>query len=117
MTRSKLTKGLVAGAAAALTITSVAAIPATALAQTNTYYDACKRSTATRTTVGGLAGAAIGAFAGSKMAARGVRTEGAVLGGVLGAALGVKVGKDTAACSSAHAAPYAPAGSARPYGY
>ncbi|HYG26144.1 MAG TPA: glycine zipper 2TM domain-containing protein [Caulobacteraceae bacterium] len=134
MTRSRLTKGLVAGAAAVATLTGAAAIPGAASAQTygSTYYDQCQRSTVTRSTVGGLAGAAIGAFAGSKMAARGVRTEGAVLGGLLGAALGTKVGKDSAACAPGYAAPYAarpapayPAGtpytgapySAQPYGY
>jgi hypothetical protein len=109
MTRSKLTKGLVAGAAAVATAAGLAAVPTAASAQTapyygsgygynNTYYDPCRRDTSQRATAGGLTGAAIGAAIGSGIAARGVRTEGAVLGGLLGAAIGAKVGTDTAAC-------------------
>ena len=96
MTRSKLTKGLMAGAAALATAASLAAVPTAASAQSapyygsgygqpGPYYDPCRRDTTTRSTVGGLSGAAIGAAIGSGIAARGVRTEGAVLGGLLGA--------------------------------
>jgi hypothetical protein len=46
------------------------------------YYDPCRRSTTQRGTGGGLAGAGIGAAIGSGVAAKGARTEGAVLGGL-----------------------------------
>ncbi|HEX6860100.1 MAG TPA: hypothetical protein VF138_07895 [Caulobacteraceae bacterium] len=117
----KLTRNLMAATAAISTLGALA-VPAAASAQTYAYgqpapyYDACQRSTVNRSTIGGLTGAAIGAAVGSKMAARGVRTEGAVLGGLLGAALGVKVGRDSAACSRGYAAPYA-AAPARTYQY
>lgn len=131
MTRSKLTRGLVAGAAAIATAAGLAAVPTAASAQSapyygsgygqpGGYYDPCRRDTTNRSTVGGLSGAAIGAAVGSGIAARGVRTEGAVLGGLLGAVLGAKVGHDSAACAPGQApygqpAPYAqPA--AMPYG-
>lgn len=117
-------KALAAGVMAAATVGGLAT---TASAQSypyqpsgyqGGYYDACARSQTNRTTGGGLAGAAIGAAIGSNIAARGVRTEGAVLGGLLGAALGAKVGRDSAACVSGQPAPYAqPAPTAQmPYG-
>lgn len=65
-----------------------------------TYYDPCVRDQRQRATTGGLLGAAIGAVAGSQMAARGRRTEGSALGGVLGAAIGAGVGNSSAACDS-----------------
>ena len=106
MTRSKLAKGLLAGLAATA---SLAAVPTIASAQAapyygapygGGYYDQCGRDTTQRSTVGGLSGAAIGATVGSGIAARGVRTEGAVLGGLLGAVLGANIGRQSAACSS-----------------
>ena len=122
LTRSKLTKGLVAGAAAVATAASLAAVPTAASAQSAPYYgsgygqpgghyDPCRRDTTNRSTVGGLSGAAIGAAIGSGIAAKGVRTEGAVLGGLLGAVVGAKVGHDSAACApgqSPYAAPPPP---------
>lgn len=63
------------------------------------YYDPCQRSTTNRTTGGGLAGAGIGAAVGSGIAARGHRTDGAILGGVLGAVVGSMAGKSSAACA------------------
>ena len=63
-------------------------------------YDPCVRDQRDRTTTGGVVGAAIGAIAGSQVAARGRRTEGSVLGGVLGAAIGAGVGNNSAACDS-----------------
>jgi len=63
------------------------------------YYDPCQRSTTNRTTGGGLAGAGIGMALGSGIAARGHRTDGAVLGGVLGAVVGSMAGKSSAACT------------------
>ncbi|MNE06033.1 hypothetical protein D3C80_986080 [compost metagenome] len=65
-----------------------------------TYYDPCVRDQRQRATTGGLLGAAIGAVAGSQLAARGRRTEGSALGGVLGAAIGAGVGNSSAACDS-----------------
>lgn len=65
-----------------------------------TYYDPCVRDQRQRATTGGLLGAAIGAVAGSQMAARGRRTEGSALGGVLGAAIGAGVGNSSAGCDS-----------------
>lgn len=63
------------------------------------YYDPCQRSTTNRTTGGGLAGAGIGMALGSGIAARGHRTDGAVLGGVLGAVVGSMAGRSSAACA------------------
>lgn len=63
------------------------------------YYDPCQRSTTNRTTGGGLAGAGIGMALGSGIAARGHRTDGAVLGGVLGAVVGSMAGRSSAACT------------------
>lgn len=63
------------------------------------YYDPCQRSTTNRTTGGGLAGAGIGAAVGSGIAARGHRTDGAILGGVLGAVVGSMAGRSSAACA------------------
>jgi hypothetical protein len=72
------------------------------------YYDPCQRSTANRTTGGGLAGAGIGMALGSGIAARGHRTDGAVLGGVLGAVVGSMAGKSSAACRPGQAPPPPP---------
>ncbi|HEX6860101.1 MAG TPA: hypothetical protein VF138_07900 [Caulobacteraceae bacterium] len=127
MTRSKLTRGMVAGAAAMVTVASLAAIPTAASAQSypyyggqsynGAYYDPCQRDSVNRQTTGGLTGAAIGAAVGSGIAARGVRTEGAVLGGLLGAVIGANVGNQSAACSPGQAQPYsAPAAPAYPAG-
>jgi len=72
------------------------------------YYDPCQRSTTNRTTGGGLAGAGIGMALGSGIAARGHRTDGAVLGGVLGAVVGSMAGKSSAACRPGQAPPPPP---------
>lgn len=90
-------------------------------------YDPCAVDQRNRTTTGGVVGAAIGAIAGSQMAARGRRTEGSVLGGVLGAALGAGVGNNsanTAACERQYhssrydyAQPYADQYAPPAYGY
>lgn len=117
---NRMTKGLMAGLAAATTVAGLAAIPTGASAQSyyspgygNYYgggynYDPCQRDTTQRGTTGGLVGAAIGATIGSGIAAHGVRTEGAVLGGLVGAALGASVGQQSAACSRAAPPPPAP---------
>lgn len=86
-----------------------------------TYYDPCVRDQRERQTAGGLLGAAIGAIAGSQVAARGRRTEGSVLGGVVGAAVGAGVGRGQAACDSrgygGYPPPPAPYGSQGGYAY
>jgi len=122
---NRVTKGLMAGLAAATTVAGLAAIPTGALAQsyyssgygynTGNYYgggynyDPCQRDTTQRGTTGALTGGAIGAAIGGNVAAHGVRTEGAVLGGLVGAAIGAAVGQQSAACSPApYAAPPAP---------
>ncbi|MFC5390820.1 glycine zipper 2TM domain-containing protein [Brevundimonas bullata] len=64
------------------------------------YNDPCVGDQRSRATGGGVLGAAIGAVAGSQLAARGRRTEGSVLGGVLGAAIGAGVGNSSANCDS-----------------
>jgi hypothetical protein len=103
---SKLTKGLLVGMAAALLVPAAASAQAypyqgSGYGYSNGYYDPCARDTSSRSTIGGLTGAAIGAAVGSGMAAKGVRTEGSVLGGLVGAVIGAKVGNDSAACTSA----------------
>lgn len=82
------------------------------------YYDPCVRDQRQRQTAGGLIGAAIGAIAGSQIAARGNRTEGSVLGGVVGAAIGAGVGGGQAACRPGSVQPYPAADYGRDaYGY
>ena len=118
MSISNKSKALMAGVLAA---TMVGGLATTASAQAypgygyqgGGYYDPCARDTTNRQTVGGLSGAAIGAAIGSGIAAKGVRTEGAVLGGLLGAVVGAKVGNDSAACSPG-AYPQQPAPYAQP---
>ena len=115
MTISTKTKALVAGLAAVATVGGMAtsasaqAYPyqGSGYGHQGGYYDPCSRDTTNRTTVGGLSGAAIGAAIGSGIAARGVRTEGAVLGGLLGAVVGANVGRQSAACAPGQPAPYA----------
>ncbi|WP_278070914.1 glycine zipper 2TM domain-containing protein [Brevundimonas sanguinis] len=113
-----ISKKASAAAIAALACASAVALPGVASAQSygydyppaygygnsgysqGTYYDPCVRDQRQRATTGGVLGAAIGAIAGSQMAARGRRTEGSALGGVLGAAIGAGVGNSSAACDS-----------------
>lgn len=115
-----ISKKASAAAIAALACASAVALPGVASAQSygygypsaygygnsngaysqGTYYDPCVRDQRQRATTGGLLGAAIGAVAGSQMAARGRRTEGSALGGVLGAAIGAGVGNSSAGCDS-----------------
>jgi hypothetical protein len=111
-----ISKKTSAAAIAALACASAVALPGVASAQSygygyppaygygsysrGTYYDPCVHDQRQRATTGGVLGAAIGAVAGSQLAARGRRTEGSVLGGVLGAALGAGVGNSSAACDS-----------------
>lgn len=91
--RTILTRG-VAGLTAMTLAAGLASVPSFASAQSygsaptasgGYTYDACQRARTSRGTGGALVGAGIGAMAGSNVAARGNRTEGAVLGGLLGA--------------------------------
>ena len=77
------------------------------------YSDPCVGDQRSRTAGGGVLGAAIGAVAGSQLAARGRRTEGSVLGGVLGAAIGAGVGNNSANCDSRYRSN---SGYSQPYG-
>lgn len=81
---------LIAGIAAA------AFIPALASAQT-----ACDRQSSNRA-VGTVAGAGVGALAGSAIAGRGSHTEGAIIGGIAGALIGNQVAKGNLDCSHAY---------------
>lgn len=105
-----LTRG-VAGLTAMTLAAGLAAVPTFASAQTygaspapsyqgGYRYDACQRERTNRGTGGALVGGGIGALAGSNIAARGNRTEGAVLGGILGAIVGARVGQTAAACET-----------------
>lgn len=118
-TRSILTHSLlhrsVAGLAAITMVAGLAVVPTIASAQTygsgaapgaGYRYDACQRERTSRGTGGALVGAGIGALAGSNVAARGNRTEGAVLGGLLGAVIGANVGKTAAACEPGQSGSY-----------
>lgn len=116
LTRSLLNRGA-AGLAAMTMVAGLTAIPSFASAQTygsgsapgydgGYRYDACQRERTSRGTGGALVGAGIGAVAGSNVAARGNRTEGAVLGGILGAVIGANVGKSAAACEPGQADSY-----------
>lgn len=130
-TRSKLTRG-VAGLAAMTMVAGLAMVPTFASAQgyppssggyNNGYrYDACQRERTSRGTGGALVGAGLGALAGGNVAARGNRTEGAVLGGILGAVIGANVGKTAAACEPGQPGSYQQGYAAPPpqegyYGY
>lgn len=127
-TRSIATRGA-AGLAAMAMIAGLAATPTAASAQSyasgatpgydGSYrYDACQRERTNRGTGGALVGAGIGALAGGNVAARGNRTEGAVLGGILGAIVGANVGRSAAACQpGSYTQGYAPAPQGGYYGY
>lgn len=81
---------LVAGLAAA------ALSPAFALAATP-----CEQQSTNRA-VGTVAGAGLGALAGSAIAGRGSHTEGAIIGGIAGAVIGNQVSKGNLDCSRAY---------------
>ncbi len=98
--RSKFARSALAAFAGVAALTSVAAAPGVASAQPygGYSYDPCRRDSTNRSTSGGLIGAAIGAVIGSNAAARGVRTEGALLGGAVGGVAGAVIGNRSAAC-------------------
>jgi len=77
-------------------IASLAFAPAIALAQTP-----CEQQSTNRA-VGTVAGAGVGALAGSAIAGRGSHTEGAILGGVAGALLGNQLSRGNLDCSHAY---------------
>jgi hypothetical protein len=114
-TRSTFAKGALAATAGLMALTSAAAVPTFASAQSygGGYYDPCSRAQTNRGTVGALLGGALGAAVGSNVAAGKNRTEGALLGGALGAVTGGVVGNRSAACgpqyNSYSAPPPAPA--------
>lgn len=86
---------------------SAAALAAPNLVAAQNYYNrdtACQQTVNNRTTTGGLIGAGVGAMAGSSIAARGNRNEGAVLGAVVGAVVGAQIGKNNVACDDAYQA-------------
>jgi len=86
----------------ALATAAVAMTPATASAQSYYGYDRYDRGYDNNYRncnydsrgAGAVVGGAIGAVAGSQLAARGRRTEGSILGGVLGAVVGAGVQAD-----------------------
>lgn len=89
-----------------LAISAVVA-PTLALAHDDVYSNVnrgynpdvkCQQSVNDSRTTGGLLGAAVGAVAGSQVAARSHKTNGALVGAVLGAVVGSEVGKNRVAC-------------------
>lgn len=114
MNRSYFAKGVVGAVAAAMAVSAFASASQAQTAVQDSkgyYYDPCKRDTTARTTTGALIGGALGAAAGSNVAAHGRRKNGAIIGGVLGALVGGGVGKSSAACDSTVAPPPAPVAS------
>ncbi len=106
---------IVAGLAAA-TAVPTAASAQSAWQQYNPFAapargaDACYSQQQNARMKGALAGAAVGAVAGSQLAGNGARTEGAVLAGAIGAVGGQEFGRRSVNCAPA----YAPQGA---YGY
>lgn len=86
---------------------SAAALAAPSLVAAQDYYNrdtACQQTVNNRATAGGLIGAGVGAAAGSSIAGRGQKNEGAVLGAVVGAVVGSQIGKKNVACDDAYEA-------------
>lgn len=77
-------------------VCAAALIPTVALAQ-----QSCEQRQNNRA-VGAVAGAGVGALAGSAVAGRGDRTEGAIVGGIAGALLGNQLSKGKADCARAY---------------
>jgi hypothetical protein len=88
-------------------------------AQGRYYYDPCKRDQNNRAVAGAVVGGILGAVVGNGLAARGVRTEGALIGGGVGAVGGAVVGHSTAACTPGQTYPQSSSydGGYRQYGY
>ncbi len=105
MNRSTITKGLIGLAAATAALAAGAAQAQSYGAYDNgSYYDPCRRDQSSRSIVGGLVGAGIGAALGNNIAAGGHRGDGSVLGGVVGAVAGSQIGKNSAGCSPTYRA-------------
>jgi hypothetical protein len=107
MNRSTIVKGLI-GLTAATAALAAGAAQAQSYGGYNNgaYYDPCARDKTSRSVVGGLLGAGIGAALGNNIAAGGHRGDGSVLGGVVGGVAGAAIGNNSAACSSG-SQPYA----------
>jgi uncharacterized membrane protein len=71
----------------------------------DTAYERCRADRQNNQVAGALAGAAIGAFAGSAVAGNNSNTEGAVIGGGVGAAVGSQVAKGGSCDVYAYGAP------------
>jgi len=79
------------------------------------YHDRCTRERQGRTGAGAVIGGGLGAVAGSNLAGRHSRTEGALIGGVLGAVVGASAGRSSS--DNCVSAPYGqPAYSGYSYG-
>jgi len=95
-------KSLLAAAMAAACAASALAVPQFAAAQPYGDYgrsDPCLEQRKAATTKGTVAGAALGALAGSALAGKGNKTEGAIVGGLAGGFVGHQVGKHSVKCT------------------
>lgn len=129
--RSTFARIALGAATAAVALTTLLPVAASAQSPRNQsydtqggyYYNGCERAQNNRAVGGGLAGAVGGAVIGGNVASRHVRDEGAILGGVLGAIVGSQIGKSTAACdngprsSASYGYGYAPQAEAYPPQY
>lgn len=107
-----IARGALAAATAALALAGVAA-PAAAqpygyYAGPPSYSDVCRSDRNTRTALGTLLGAGIGAVLGSQIAANHHRTDGSIAGGVVGAIGGGAIGRSSAQCDQGYAPPPPP---------
>lgn len=95
-------RNFVVAAAAAVLAAQPMALPSVAQARDNSYgrSDPCVEAKHKSAQTGTLAGAAIGAIAGSAIAGHGDRGKGAVIGGALGAVAGHQVGLHNYRCAS-----------------
>jgi hypothetical protein len=89
--RTLLTTGAIGAAALALTACATDSYG-------GQYASACERDQQTKEAAGTAVGAGIGALAGSGIAGRGDRTEGAVIGGIAGAVVGNQLSKSRGEC-------------------
>ena len=78
-------------------VATIAFSPAIASAN-NLAHERCKQDEDNRQILGGLAGAVLGAVAGSQLAGRGARTEGSVIAGTIGALAGAGIADKTIDC-------------------
>ena len=78
-------------------VATIAFSPAIASAN-NLAHERCKQDEDNRQILGGLAGAVLGAVAGSQLAGSGARTEGSVIAGTIGALAGAGIADKTIDC-------------------